>query len=158
MEDQNKKKKCLNFYELRKTNVERCEDVFHSLEEWELRDWALAMIGEAGEVCNEVKKLKYGDGSNLRLALELADVVIYADLLAARQGIDLGRAVIAKFNAVSRKKKSHIFLRDSKNEQECCRNCESFYSVRDGVCGNLNGPSGDIYELGWCEEYVKNKS
>jgi NTP pyrophosphatase (non-canonical NTP hydrolase) len=38
-----------------------------------------------------------------RLGAELADVVIYVDLLAARLGIDLGQAVIDKFNATSKK-------------------------------------------------------
>ena len=35
------------------------------------------------------------------LGTRLADVVTYADLLATYYGIDLGSAVVAKFNAVS---------------------------------------------------------
>lgn len=38
-----------------------------------------------------------------RIGHELADVVIYLDLLAARLGIDLGAAVIEKFNMTSQK-------------------------------------------------------
>lgn len=45
-----------------------------------------------------------------RLALELADVVTYADLLAARMDIDLGEAVREKFNEVSDRVKSRITL------------------------------------------------
>lgn len=39
----------------------------------------------------------------LPIADELADVLTYLDLLAAMQGIDLGRAAIEKFNEVSRR-------------------------------------------------------
>ena len=35
------------------------------------------------------------------LAKELADVIIYADLLAHAANIDLGQAVVDKFNEVS---------------------------------------------------------
>lgn len=67
-----------------------------------------ALAGEVGEACNVVKKLER-DRLGLRgshatiaeLAEELADVVIYAALLAARANIDLGQAVIDKFNATS---------------------------------------------------------
>ena len=45
-----------------------------------------------------------------RLALELADVVIYADLLAERLGIDLGAAVRTKFNEVSDRRNIDIRL------------------------------------------------
>ena len=104
----------LTFERLRNVNVERCQEAFHPLVAWSLSDWACAMAGEAGEACNVVKKYRrYQDGTNTAkdpqtvdeirdaLAAELADTIIYADLLAARAGIDLGEAVRAKFNAVS---------------------------------------------------------
>jgi NTP pyrophosphatase (non-canonical NTP hydrolase) len=72
------------------------------------------MAGETGEACNAVKKLRrHEDGTNTTkdpateeeciadVAVELADTVIYADLLAARLGIDLAEAVRSKFNAAS---------------------------------------------------------
>lgn len=83
---------------------------------WVGSDWSNAMAGEAGEACNVVKKLrrldfgyagKHGRGREDRegllrkLAEELADTLIYADLLASFYGIDLGAAVVAKFNQVS---------------------------------------------------------
>jgi NTP pyrophosphatase (non-canonical NTP hydrolase) len=77
------------------------------------------MAGEAGEVCNAVKKLRrLADGTNTAkdpqteaeavalIAQELADTIIYADLLAARLGIDLERAIRDKFNDVSRRMSS----------------------------------------------------
>lgn len=104
----------LTFDELREQNVARCNSVFHPLNHWTPTDWACALSGESGEACNAVKKLRrLEDGTNTSkdpateadcvaaVAEELADTVIYADLLAARLGIDLGQAVREKFNAVS---------------------------------------------------------
>lgn len=104
----------LNFDELRAINVLRCEEVFHPVHSWSPTDWATAFAGEAGEACNFVKKLRrHEDGNNTAkdpqtaqacidaIAGELADTIIYADLLAARLGINLGVAVLEKFNEVS---------------------------------------------------------
>jgi NTP pyrophosphatase (non-canonical NTP hydrolase) len=80
---------------------------------WSGADWSNAMCGEAGEAANVVKKLRrYETGTEGKndpprdqlvamLADECADTVIYLDLLAAKYGIDLGAAVIHKFNLVS---------------------------------------------------------
>jgi NTP pyrophosphatase (non-canonical NTP hydrolase) len=110
----------LSFNQLRKANVGRCEAVFHPLHDWTPTDWATAMAGECGEACDQVKKLRRlgptpetipnvdtasgraaTRGARARIGDELADLIIYADLLAARLGIDLGRAVAEKFNEVS---------------------------------------------------------
>lgn len=104
----------LTFRVLRDANTLRCEKAFHPLYAWTPMDWACAMAGEAGEVCNAVKKLRrHEDGTNTVLdpetsqacinaiAQEAADTVIYLDLLCARLGIDLGEAVREKFNEVS---------------------------------------------------------
>ena len=76
----------LVFAELRSANVRRCEEVFHALGAWTSQRWALACAGEVGEVCNAWKKVVRGDGTIMAVGQELADVVIYADLLAARLG------------------------------------------------------------------------
>jgi NTP pyrophosphatase (non-canonical NTP hydrolase) len=101
--------------ELRDQNIARARR-WHGedSEPWSLADWSNAMCGEAGEAANKVKKIRRhqtGVDSSYNtpdladlysgLAKELADVVIYADLLAAEAGIDLGRAVREKFNEVS---------------------------------------------------------
>ena len=112
----------LSFENLRECNVKRCEDVFNPIDSWSPTDWATAMAGECGEACNEIKKLRRLDGADKSIdtpsnraelkkktAKELADLIIYADLLAARLGIDLGQAVIEKFNEVS-KKRGSIFM------------------------------------------------
>lgn len=66
--------------------------------------------GEAGEVCNVIKKLERerigiaGSRDTIdHLAEELADAVICADLIAMAAGVDLDAAVEAKFNATSEK-------------------------------------------------------
>lgn len=101
--------------ELRTKNIERItERVFgHDLDDWEITDWACALAGEAGEVCNVVKKIRRDGWTQRRheqLADELADVLIYLDALAAYDGIDLAAATKKKFNEVSEKRKSKVFF------------------------------------------------
>ena len=86
------------------------------LDHWTGADWSNAMQGEAGEAGNVVKKLrriegglpgnrKPGDDDRelliSKLGAELADTIIYADLLASYYGLDLGAAIVTKFNAIS---------------------------------------------------------
>jgi NTP pyrophosphatase (non-canonical NTP hydrolase) len=113
----------MDFNELRRANLKRSAEVFSPLESWSPGDWACAMAGEAGEACNFVKKLRrLEDGKNTakdpqsRAAIiaevgnELADTVIYADLLAARLGINLDEALRGKFNEVSQRMGSSVKL------------------------------------------------
>lgn len=108
----------LSFEKLRTVNVQRCEAAFHALDSWPPDKWTNALAGEVGEACNITKKMGRGDYPDQfamadavrELAKELADVVIYADLCAARLGIDLGEAVRDKFNEVSRRRKVDITL------------------------------------------------
>ena len=112
----------LQFMELREANVHRCEalDGFnHKLDGWSPAEWSNAMAGEAGELCNLTKKLLRGDAPTRRaLADELADVVIYADLCAARLDIDLGAAVRAKFNLKSAEIGSSDALKPAERGEE----------------------------------------
>jgi len=111
----------LSFDALREANASRVERWHEGADEWTGADWSNAMCGEAGEAANVVKKLRrhetrirgtFGEGSALyntpsvgellaKLAGEIADAVTYADLLAHKYGIDLGAAVVDKFNRVS---------------------------------------------------------
>lgn len=68
------------------------------------------LAGEVGEACNVIKKLERerlgirGSRATVaQLAEELADVVICVDLIAQHYEVDLGEAVVAKFNATSEK-------------------------------------------------------
>jgi NTP pyrophosphatase (non-canonical NTP hydrolase) len=73
--------------------------------DWSLGDWMTAVAGEVGEAANVLKKVRRGDLSldeaRPAIARELADVVIYLDILAKQAGVDLGRAVMDTFNAKS---------------------------------------------------------
>lgn len=105
----------MTFDELRQANLSRCAR-WHprGLDEWSLSDWGVAAGGEMGEALNVVKKLnRERDGiagntvsvDELRgdLADEIADVVIYLDIMAASEGIDLAAAIARKFNKTSEK-------------------------------------------------------
>lgn len=89
-------------------------------EPWSGADWSNAMCGEAGEAANVVKKLRrletaitqgsyHGDTTTsvdrdelvAMLGDEIADVLLYAFLLADHYDIDVERHVRDKFNRVS---------------------------------------------------------
>ena len=102
----------LDLLTLRNANVKRCVTSFrHALEDWSEMEWGCAAAGEMGELCNLLKKRKRGEDIPLREVLnEIADVIIYLDLLAARLGTHLSGPIRDKFNETSMKKGSDIFL------------------------------------------------
>ena len=120
----------LNLSDLRNANLARCEipneSFFHPIKSWSPTDWATALAGECGELCNLVKKMRriVSEPENLphneditpyallvkAAAEEMADTLIYLDLLAARLHINLSDAVIRKFNKDSTKRLSNIRL------------------------------------------------
>lgn len=79
---------------------------------WSIAEWTNAMAGETGEACNIAKKIirgEYEDDPELGIGLlldEIADVVIYADLVCQQLGRSLDIAVRNKFNEVSERVKS----------------------------------------------------
>lgn len=98
---------------LRARNMSRCAR-WHKggVDDWSLSDWGVAAAGEMGEALNVIKKLNrardgmVGNSANeyelqQQLADEIADTIIYLDLLAARAGINLEEAIVRKFNRVS---------------------------------------------------------
>lgn len=71
---------------------------------------ALEVAGEAGELCEAIKKflraergIKGSTATKADVASEMGDLLVSLDLLANEMGIDLGEAVRAKFNATSEK-------------------------------------------------------
>jgi NTP pyrophosphatase (non-canonical NTP hydrolase) len=107
----------LTFEQLRMASKARAEAWHGSLNHWSVMQWACAAAGEMGEACNVAKKMqRILDGIAKRkeellpdsllqqrekLAIEIADTIIYLDLLAARENIDLSEAIRLKFNKVS---------------------------------------------------------
>ena len=115
----------MNLKEFSKKNLQRCEESFHPLDSWSINDWMTAMTGEVGEAANIAKKLHRGDfdptedrGEQFAkdadymarrlISIEIADVIIYADLLMQRLGFDTSVVVASKFNEVSARVGSEI--------------------------------------------------
>ncbi len=100
----------VGFGELAHGNAART-DVFDGIDKWSASEWASDMAGECGEACNLIKKLRRGDDINpLEIGRELADVVIYADILSQKLGLNLGEMVKMKFNEVSARLGSKVFI------------------------------------------------
>jgi NTP pyrophosphatase (non-canonical NTP hydrolase) len=116
--------KSLTFKQLRKANVARCEKHFHSIESWSETDWATALAGEVGELCNYIKKRRRAKDSiynrNVKkknnndylkdCAKEVADIQCYLDLISAKLGLELDKCTRMKFNEVSKRVGSKIRL------------------------------------------------
>jgi NTP pyrophosphatase (non-canonical NTP hydrolase) len=82
--------------------------------DWSPAQWLQALVGELGEYANVRKKVERGD-MTLAEALpmirrELADVVIYLDILASQMDINLGEAVMEKWNETSEKVGAPLFI------------------------------------------------
>lgn len=113
----------LGFDQLRRANLRRCGNSFHPIEAWSPTDWACALAGEVGEAANLIKKGRRGEPvSVVAIATELADAVIYLDLLACRLGIDLGGAIASKFNVVSQRRGSAERLEPRPKDPGCASN------------------------------------
>ncbi len=80
----------LAFRALSDANRRRSEAVFHTIDEWSPPDWGMALVGEVGELCNQLKKRRRGEAVDDELVGdELADCVLYLDLLSQRMEIYL---------------------------------------------------------------------
>lgn len=97
------------FQKLRSANLAR-QDEWCPDQKPDLSFRGNELAGETGEACNIIKKIERerhgwaGSRATLEeLASELADIIITTDLVAASAGIDLGAAVVKKFNATSDK-------------------------------------------------------
>ena len=114
----------LTFNTLRQANVKRLPEFknkhgepAHSQPDggdWSDAEWLQAVVGELGEYANLRKKVQRGDiggpEATQALADELADVVIYLDILAFRLGIDLGEAIMDKWNRTSERVGSNLHI------------------------------------------------
>ena len=107
----------LTFDNLREANIKRLENTlkFAKSKDWSIAQWERAVTGEWGEYSNFMKKVDRGDfdfsEAKEDVAKELADVQIYLDLLCHKLDIDLGEAVVSKFNEVSEKVNSPIVMK-----------------------------------------------
>ena len=102
-----------------KRNLQRCESPTgfnHKISSWSLSDWTTAVAGEFGESANIIKKInRFRDRITgnareetlevllSRLKDELADTLIYLDLLIQAAGFDPEEIVESKFKRTSDK-------------------------------------------------------
>lgn len=107
----------MQFSTFSKANRIRCEHpqgFNHKINFWSLSDWMTATMGELGEAANLAKKLnRVRDGipgndktkEELQIALrkEIADVLVYLDLMSQHLGFSLEDAVRDKWNETSTK-------------------------------------------------------
>lgn len=113
--------KGLSFKTLRAANIQRMKSSKYkkNVEKWTTAHWMQATIGELGELANIMKKVDRGDftieEAKNDIAKEFADVQTYLDIMASKLDIDLGQATIDKFNDVSERMRSDIYIGDDDN-------------------------------------------
>lgn len=103
----------LTFRQLQEANYRRCPEFGHTVEEWSPERWLMAVTGEVGEIASGIKKIVRGDKDAPTwkdIGYEIADSIIYLDLLASKCGINTGDVVAEKFNLVSQRKGSTVLL------------------------------------------------
>jgi NTP pyrophosphatase (non-canonical NTP hydrolase) len=113
----------LTFEKFRTQNKKRCEKYFHLIPDWSEAEWAVALAGECGELCNFIKKrvrivkskaavIKQDSYEELgrEARKEIGDILAYLDLLAQAMGVRLEDCVVSKFNEVSDRVNSKIKL------------------------------------------------
>ncbi len=106
-----KTKNKLTFEEFSDKNRRRRKRFPSFKQEWTPLEWSGALAGECGEAANLAKKLRRGDVVDIKdIGKEIADVVCYADLLAASLGLSLQKCLVDKFNEVSDRVSSKIKL------------------------------------------------
>lgn len=105
--------------------------------DWCLAQWSNAVCGELGEAANLIKKIERGDltleEAREDLGREFADVVCYLDILAKRAGVDLGAAVVGKFNEVSRRVGTTVYLMADGSDVCVMDECDLPYRVGAGA-------------------------
>lgn len=101
--------------------------------DWALSAWSNAVAGEAGELCNLIKKIERGDHTleevREEVAYEIADVITYLDILALRCGIDMGDATRVKFNIVSERVGVNVRIVDDAVTHSPTQLCASDFDV-----------------------------
>lgn len=140
----------LSFKTLRQANQQRLPtfrnrqgELAHSKKDgsdWTPAQWLQAVIGELGEYANIRKKFERGDitaGEFFDAACkELADVVTYLDILAGQLSIDLGEATRQKFNEVSQRVGSPVYIGmdDDWHLGKKCKFCDTTMAGGGTVC------------------------
>lgn len=99
----------LTFDELQQKNCDRSKEAYDDiLHNASLSYFGNALAGEVGEVCNLIKKIeraklvgKFDTIPVSEVGKELADIIMYASLIASKLDLSLSQWVVDKFNEVS---------------------------------------------------------
>jgi len=124
----------LTFALLRLRNVTRCDSWPQPLHRQTPSDLGCAVASEAGQLCEQLGRLRrhlqvtcpsryrstVAAEITRQLGREIADLVLYADLLAARLDLPLEHLLAARFNEVSEELGSSVKL-PFKEEDVCSR-------------------------------------
>lgn len=118
--------------------------------DWTVSEWFEAMMGETGEFANLHKKHRRGDIDaatfKVEASKELADVAIYLDMLAKRCGIELGPAIIQKFNQKSEELGIPIYIgHDDDWHKHPASETEQVEPTQDEAIDRLAGQLYDNY-------------
>ena len=98
--------------ELRMANMTRLSKFNHGdlVNGWNVAEWGCVAAGEMGELCNILKKMNRQMSSDPscdhlreKASEEIADTVIYLDIIAAKLGLSLQACIRNKFNYTSEK-------------------------------------------------------
>jgi NTP pyrophosphatase (non-canonical NTP hydrolase) len=105
----------MTFKEVTAINIRRSRRWMHGVD-WSVVDWSNAMAGEAGEVCNAVKKLRRiecgmrqlngpvsREDAVVRISKEIGDTFLYLNLLANHLGLTMEDCIRHAFNETSDK-------------------------------------------------------
>lgn len=130
--------------------------------DWSPAQWLQALVGEIGEFANWRKKFERGDISfeefKKHAAKELADVQTYLSLLAGRcldhgdyvdpQGIDLGTATVDKFNEVSNRVGSSVYISPDGTELWHRPSLNKVYKDQGDTCNGEQATDGTHAYIG----------
>ena len=103
--------KSFTVHSFSKKNFRRQLDDFEDCVEWGADEYALAAAGPVGFIGHLLTRAKMGDALNhSEVFEEIADAVVYLDLLCTSLGGSLDQVIAKKFNATSEEVDSGITL------------------------------------------------
>jgi NTP pyrophosphatase (non-canonical NTP hydrolase) len=114
----------MEFTFFQQVNARRCRELFDENSHNE-EFYCIAIAGEVGEMCNEVKKVLRGDYPmtptiRKKILEELVDVMTYCDLMITKLGGNTEVEIVRKFNTVSDRRKCSIKIRHCWDSECAC--------------------------------------
>ncbi|MFT6461924.1 MAG: NTP pyrophosphatase (non-canonical NTP hydrolase) [Maricaulis maris] len=132
---------------LRDANLQRCARWHpNGVDDWSPAEWTNAVAGEVGEVIEVILQHGRSDAIVDPLACEIADVLTYLDLLAAKLGQRPGGALTTEWGPWP--VDAELYLALSMNAGKLCDLGKKLNRSQSGLVGN--GVGGDTLKgLAW---------